>query len=321
MNAGTPAVALRALRLTPVLVDDHALVRELGRSDPVRGAGSDLDAPEAELVRWTRAWLVAWQAELYARSVIGRVHAWDVSIPRDEWPRLKGDPDHRRRDAAVALLVRTGLAGAAPPDHTRHARAQLAPDASARVAPDTLVLTERAFVEHRAGLEIDWSAAYRACRAEPATLLTLRAVVDCLPVLDDPGPVTLRELALRTDYGEKQLRLALRRLVEANVLATHDAPGQPTRYRVTDRLLGRTNEPPAGRPSPVVLDNSPPAIRRAPDTRAAAPPQPGAPASGAPAFRLTLNGATLTLPPGLTADVEIDDDGVPHLRIRTAPRP
>lgn len=312
MNGGAPAGALRAVRLNPVLVDDRALVRELGRLHPVVGSGSDVDASDPEIVRWTRAWLVAWQGALCARSAIGRVDAWSVSIPRDEWPTLKGDPDHRRRDAAVALLVHAGLASAARPEHTRRGESQLAPDASVAIGLEAITLTERAFIEHRAGLELDWSAAYRACRAEPAALLTLRAVVDCVQVLDDPTPITLRELAARTDYGEKQVRVALRRLVEAEILATRNAPGQPTRYRVTDRMLGRVNDSSVGSTRPMALDTSPPAVRRTPDAPSAAPRQ-----SGAPAFRLTLNGATLTLPAGLTADVEVDADGVPHLRIRT----
>lgn len=310
MNGGAPAVALRAVRLTPVLVDDRALGRELGRLRAVSDSMRDLELRDPEIVRWTRAWLVAWQGALHARSAIGRVHAWTVVIPRDEWPRLKGDPDHRRRDAAIALLIRTGLATAAYSDPLGRGPSSCTTDSGSRGRFDTITLSERAFVEHRAGLEVDWAAACAACRSEPAALLILRAVVDCVPALDDPGPITLRELALRTDYGEKQVRSALRRLVEAEILTTRDAPGQPTRYRVTDRMLGRVGESSAVMPSPVALDVAAPSRRQTPDASAPLERQ-----SSDPAFRLTLNGATLTLPAGLTAAVEFDADGVPHLRI------
>jgi hypothetical protein len=288
VNGGAPATPLRAVRVTPVLVDDLAPTRAVGHPAP----------PEPEALRWTRAWMVAWQAALHARGVIGATDAATVALPRADWPTLRGDPDRRRQAQAVHALVASGLA---------HLDANGA-----------LRLGDRAFVAHRAGLELDWPAALRACRAEPASLLTLRAVVDGLAALDDPGPITLRELAGRTGYGEKQVRIALHRLVEAGVLATREAPGQPTRYRVTDPLLGRRTarpSPPAAqlvtRPGP---DSAPPP---------AAPPaaaHPATTARPAPAFRLTLNGATVALAAGLTAHVELDADGVPHLHVTAPPR-
>ncbi len=319
MNGGAPALPLRAVRVSPVLVDDLAVVRALvgGRAAGGRADGdtpADTPPPDAAVLRWTRAWLVAWQAALAARGVIGTADAWTVALPRSDWPTLRGDPDRRRQAAAVELLARTRLAE--------------------WDAAGALRLVERAFVSHRAGLEVDWPAAYRACRAEPASLLTLRAVVDCLPALDDPGPITLRELAARTDYGEKQVRIALHRLVEARVLATREAAGQPTQYRLTDLYLGRgtpppvgpalvprrSPDPPAGAPDRAAMAPAPaPAAVGTPDARSAESPV--APSRATPAFRLSLNGATVALAAGLTASVELDPDGVPHLHVGAAPRP
>lgn len=289
MNAGAPAVALRAVRVSPVLVDDMELPRSLGR--PNRGT-ADGGSPDPETVRWARAWMVAWQAVLYDRGVIGAAAPWTVAIAPAEWPALRGDPDRVRQRAAATLLLQVGLAELQ--------------------ANGDLAMGERAFAPHRAGLELNWGAAFRECRGEPAALLTLRAVVDGLRALDDPAPITLRELAPRTGYGEKQVRTALHRLVTAGVLATREAPGQPTRYRVTDALLGR-GAPAAGVPTgpQVVAHSASDAIAATLASRAA----PAGVSKQSPAFRLSLNGATVTLAAGLTANIELDVDGVPHLHI------
>lgn len=326
MNGGAPATALRALRVAPVLVDDLAIEQQLSRARLASDDRIVSALPDSDTLRWTRAWLVSWQAELHSRAIIGQTYPWHVVVPRAEWPTLKGDPDQRRRDAALELLIRTELV--APQAIGSDPLRPRAHPAFGYADVQAVSLTERAFVEHRAGLELDWGTAFQACRAEPAALLTLRALVDCLPALDDPGPVTLRELAERTGYGEKQVRVALRRLVKADVLATHDAPGQPTRYRMTDRLLGRRAgglsergvrvlERSSSRDAAGMEAVARPTLQRTPTP---AIPTQDAPVSSAersqtPAFRLTLNGATLSLPAGLTANVEFDIDGVPHLRI------
>jgi predicted transcriptional regulator len=225
--------------------------------------------------------------------VIGTVDPWTVALAPADWPVLRGDPERRRQHAAADLLVRLGLA-------------ERRPDRA-------LALTARAFVPHRAGLEVDWSAAFQECRGEPAALLTLRAVVDGLTALDDPAPITLRELAPRTGYGEKQVRTALHRLVAAGVLETREAPGQPTRYRVTDALLGRGAHAATVQAGPRLV--TPAAAGAAPE-----PVVPARPTSSAPALRLSLNGSTVTLAAGLIASVDLDSDGVPHLHVSVQPR-
>jgi hypothetical protein len=115
--------------------------------------------------------------------------------------------------------------------------------------------------------------------------------------------LSLRELAARTGYGEKQVRVALRRLVEARALVATEAPGQPARYRLGDAALGRG----APLPSPVSAAVAAPA---GPGTVAPAPT-----AGSAPALRLTLGGVTVSLAAGLTAHVAYDADGVPHLTV------
>lgn len=290
MNAGAPTIALRPVRVSPVLVDDLALTRAL-RTAPAPAEGGAAHEPDAE--RWTRAWLVGWQAALHTRGVIGSVEPWTLALAPADWPALRGDPDRRRQTAAVALLARVGLA-------------VVRGDGSATLA-------ERAFVSHRAGLEVDWGAAFTSCRGEPAALLTLRAVVDGLPAVDDPSPLTLRELAARTGYGEKQVRTALHRLVAAQILETREAPGQPTRYRVTDLLLGRSGSTALSAPrGPQRVPADTPAVHA---PAGAPPPSAAAAPRSAPAFRVSLNGATIALAAGLTANVELDADGVPHLHI------
>ena len=102
MNGGaptTPASALRALRLDPVLVDDLALDARLGQ-DPGH------PPVDPEIVRWARAWLVVWQGVLHAAGVIGTAPPWSVAVPLADVPSLKGDPAGTRRAEAIALLER-----------------------------------------------------------------------------------------------------------------------------------------------------------------------------------------------------------------------
>ncbi|GJG89486.1 hypothetical protein tb265_46670 [Gemmatimonadetes bacterium T265] len=283
MNGGPPAVALRAVRVAPVLVDDLALTRAVDGS-----AWAANGSPDPEIVRWARAWTIGWQSVLHARGIVGAADPWTVALSPADWPELRGDPDRHRLDAAVALLKQVGLADSR--------------------GDGAVTLGPRAFVPHRAGLELDWGAAFRACRGEPAALLTLRAVVDGLAALDDPAPLTLRELASRSGYGEKQVRTALQRLIAAGVLATRESPGQPTRYRITDALLGRGGPAPAAPVGPQRLSEAP------------APASPPAPShQTAPAFRLSLNGATVAIAAGMTASVELDADGVPHVHLTAPP--
>jgi hypothetical protein len=284
-GAGPLATSLRALRHAPVLVDDVGIAPRLAA---VAGDMLTADVPldPAELVRWTRAWVVAWQGVLAARGVIGTLPPWTVPLAVADLPVLKGDPEGRRRTAALELLERSRVVALAPGGRT-------------------LSLDESAFVEHRSGIELQWDAICRAARFQPASLLVARALADLVGPPSDPAPVTLRELAERTGYAPKQVRVSLRRLVEARVLRTAESAGMATRY-----CFGTvaTLEP---------VDTSPaPSIAR---TVAASPePMPQAPASPslAPrsvALRMTLNGVTITLGAGLSPHVELGPDGVPHV--------
>jgi hypothetical protein len=293
VNGGVPATppaGLRALRLDPVLVDDLALDARLA------AAGSSADAAaDPETVRWARAWLVVWQGVLHAAGVIGTIPPSAATTRLADVPGLKGDPAGVRRSQAIALLERLALL--TPVDGGAAAR-----------------LDDALFTPHRAGLEVDWGAAARACRHEPAPLLVLRALVEVVVPPDAPTPVSLRELAGRTGYAEKQVRVALRRLADAGVVAATETAGQATRYRLTSATLGRpvaaaAPAPPVAPPLSMV---GPPASAPAPTPAAAASASP----APAPAVRLTLNGVTLGIAAGLAADVTLDADGLPHVTLR-----
>src|SRR5438067_6010643 len=152
MNGGGPlALPLRALRHEPVLVDDRSAAGRLA-SAAIGLPPADLPLDVPELVRWTRAWLVACQAVLHERGVIGSVPPWTVPVPSTDLPTLKGDPEGRRHAAALALAERAGLLSRA-------------------LDGRAVTLAERLFVPHRAGLELAWTAICRAVRFEPAPLL------------------------------------------------------------------------------------------------------------------------------------------------------
>ena len=292
----SPAPALRALRLDPVLLDHLALDARLAELP----SGDTAVAVDPEIVRWTRAWLVVWQGVLHAAGVIGAVPPAAVATRLADVPGLKGDPVGARRAQAIALLERLALLhrvdGPAEDGH--------GVDGAAR-------LDAALFTRHRAGLEVDWGAATRACRHEPAALLVLRALVEVVVPPDAPSPVSLRELADRTGYAEKQVRVALRRLADAGVVAATETAGQATRYRLTPAALGR--------PEPALVSPMAPAATPLRAEPAAASPAPAPPAltpSPAPALRLTLNGVTLGIAAGLAADVTLDADGLPHVTVR-----
>jgi len=241
-------------------------------------------------VRWTRAWLVAFQGVLHDAGAIGGAQPWTVPMPRTELPTLKGDPEGRRRAAAVALLERVGL---------------LVSDG----ATGMVVLDARAFVPHRAGLELAWGAVGRAVRWEPAPLLVARALADMVVPAEEPAPVTLRELMDRTGYAAKQVRAALRRLADERVIVAVEAPGAPSEYRFGPVALpraGEGTERAAASPAPLAL--------AATEPRPVSPEPPLRPAAERRvALRMTLNGVTVSLGAGLSPHVELGPDGIPHL--------
>ena len=110
------------------------------------------------------------------------------------------------------------------------------------------------------------------------------------------------------------MRVALRRLAEAGVVTAVESAGQATRYRLTPATLGR----PVQAPGPSIPQPVPQAIPQAnPGMRPSSPVNaPAGQAAQPPAVRLTLNGVTLGIAPGLAADVILDADGVPHVSLR-----
>jgi hypothetical protein len=292
VNIGGPlATSLRAVRRAPVLVDDIGLAGRLTTVAasllPIAGLAVDAE----ELARWTRAWLVTWQGVLHERGVIGDAAPESVAIALADVPSLKGDPAGQRRAAATLLLERAGVV---------------------RLSPDrrTATPTEAMFVPHRAGLELDWAAIGRAVRFEPAALLVVRALAELVVPPEEPSRVTLRELALRTGYAAKQVRVALRRLVGAGVLAESEAAGMPTQYRFQPGAIHRGGT--VGRlGAPVApVGSVAPAVDRGPVPTS---PAPAASAERTVALRMTLNGVTVTLGAGLTPHVELGPDGIPQI--------
>jgi hypothetical protein len=287
VNGGGPlATPLRALRHAPVLVDDVAIVPRLhaaARSIDASASGA-LDVEE--LIRWTRAWLIVWQSVLHARGIIGSIPPWTAPVPIADVPSLKGDPDRRRRTAATALLEKAMLL---------HFSADRA----------AATLDESAFLPHRAGLELNWEAVCHAVRYEPAPVLIVRALAEVIVPPREPSPVTLRELADRTGYAQKQVRVGLRRLIEAHVLGVSESAGAAARYWFVDASAGSERPAAPALSQPARLD--PPLT---PDPRHAPAP---VPAGRHVAVRMTLNGVTVSLGPGLQPHVELGPDGIPHV--------
>jgi hypothetical protein len=295
VNAGGPLpTPLRALRRPPVLVDDLGTLPRLISAARALPAGSALGDPE-ELVRWTRAWLIAWQGAYAARGLVGHADPWTVALPLTDLPSLKGDPDRRRQHAALALLTRADLLA-------------LTPDGAAAT------LGEAAFVAHRAGLELAWDAIGPAIRFEPAALLVVRALAELVVPPDVAQRVTLRELSARTGYVGKQVRIALRRLAEAGVVRVREAAGAPTQYHFADAFTSRGDVARATPPRGPRADQATPALSPAPPIAPAAAATDLPLAERSVALRMTLNGVTLSIGPGMTPYVELGPDGVPHVR-------
>jgi len=281
VNGGGPlAASLRALRHEPMLVDDVAVVPALA------GAAGGLGLDVEELVRWTRAWLIVWQGALQARGAIGTLPPWTVAVSLADVPTLKGDPDQRRRTAALELLDRAGLI-------------RLNGDRTAGT------LAESAFAVHRAGLEVDWGALGRAVRHEPAPLLVARALSELIVPAGEPTPVALRDLAERSGYALKQVRVALRRLVEVGLVSVSESSGAATRYWFESGARVQAERPREAVPLPIA-----PAALATPSPAARAVEPRRAPRV---AVRMTLNGVTFGIGAGLAPHVELGPDGIPHV--------
>jgi hypothetical protein len=290
---------LRALRHEPLFIDDQFV------ADRLRVDGS----LPAETARWARAWLVCWHAALVADARFGLDDPWAIALPLDGVvaPRGAGGAERLRvvRDALVAsgVLVAAGGDG-------RSARWQVA---------------QAVFTEHAAAVTLDWPGAVTACGAEPAALLVLRALADLVVPLDAPAAVPRRDLVERTGYQQKQVRVAVRRLVAADLIAADGDVGTTARYRFTPRALGRVWSEPAPRDTaPRLAPNAAPnaAPNLTPDeTPDAAPPVRSPVGDG---VQLVIGGATLTIAAGaafeiaagVAARLELGPDGRPRLVIR-----
>ncbi|AHG93042.1 hypothetical protein J421_5507 (plasmid) [Gemmatirosa kalamazoonensis] len=291
MSAERARPALRAIRREPLLLDDRLVAARLDGPLP------------AETARWARAWLVCWFAALAADERYGRDEPWEIAVPLDAVALPKGAGDAARQRLVLQALVDAGVASVH--EETRGRR-------SVRVAR----LAAEVFAEHPAALGVAWETVVARCGAEPAALLVMRTLAELIVPLDGIAAVPRRDLVSRTGYQQKQVRIALRRLVAADLLTADGDVGTTARYRLTPRALGRqwvgeTLPEPAPEPVRVPTDarhasdiTTPPAARSTDD-----------------GVQVVIGGATLTVAPGasfeigagVAARLEVGPDGRPRL--------
>jgi len=284
--------ALRAVRREPLLLDDGLVAARLHGALP------------AETARWTRAWLVCWFAALAADERFGRVDPWELTVPLDAVALPKGAGDGARQHAVLQALGDAGVASMH--EETRGRR-------SLRVVR----FAEDVFTEHAAALGVDWSSVVVRCGAEPAALLVMRALAELIVPLDGTVAVPRRDLVSRTGYQQKQVRVALRRLVAADLIVADGDVGTTARYRLAPRALGRP-WPSDRTPEPVIER---PVVEKVAGPVAgpvAAPPPVAASGDG---VRVMIGGATVTVAAGasfeigagVAARLELGPDGRPRL--------
>ena len=298
MSAERARPALRAIRQEPMLVDDRLVAERLGAR------------LSAETARWTRAWLVCWHAALLADDRFGRDEPWELPIPLDAVTVPKGGGDAARQLQALEALAEVGVV----------ATYDAGDGAAGRRGTRTAMLARDAFRSHAAALAVDWPTVVARSGAEPAALLVMRALAELIVPLDGWSAVPRRDLMLRTGYQHKQVRVALRRLVAADLLLAEGDVGTTARYRLTPRTLGRPwpSEPAAqaGGPTPVAA------------AVAASVPTPAPPPSAVTAgqgVQLVIGGASVTIAAGasfeigagVAARVEIGPDGGLRMVIQT----
>jgi DNA-binding transcriptional ArsR family regulator len=282
---------LRALRRDPLLVDDRLVAERL------RPSGLD-----PEITRWARAWLVCWHAALVGDERYGRDDPWEIDLQLDGVTLPKGAGDVERRRSVLAALEAGGIA--------------TTDDVSGRRGP-TVRLTRGVFAEHPAALGIDWETAVTRAGAEPAALLVMRALADLLIPSDALTAVPRRDLIERTGYQQKQVRVAIRRLVAADLVTADGEVGTTARYQFTPRAMGRLWRE---APEPATF-----APLREPAPQPVPQPAPPAHAPVATAatdgLQLLIGGAMVTIAAGaafeigagVAARLEIGPDGRPRL--------
>jgi DNA-binding transcriptional ArsR family regulator len=293
--------ALRAIRHEPLLLDDRLVAERLDGVLP------------AETARWARAWLVCWFATLSADDRFGRVDPWELPVRLESVPTPKGGGDSTRQRAVLAGLVDAGVASVREEARGRRGGTEWI----AQLARDV-------FTEHQAGLAIDWATAVARCGGEPAALLVLRALAELIVPLDGAAAVPRRDLMARTGYQQKQVRVAVRRLIAADLVAADGDVGTTARYRLTARALGRawpdawpeTEAPPVPPPGPTARPAAEP-----PQAAASSAAPNATPAASGDGVRLLIGGASVTIAPGASFEIgagvqarlEIGPDGAPRL--------
>jgi DNA-binding transcriptional ArsR family regulator len=286
--------ALRAIRREPLLLDDAAV------------AGCLDGMVAADVARWARAWLICWFAALSADERFGRLDPWEIPLHLDAIALPRGAGEGSRQRAVLDALVAAGIATVRDERHGRR---------SERLVQ----LARAAFVEHPSAIAVDWSVVVARCGAEPAALLVVRALVELIVPLDAWSAVPRRDLVARTGYQQKQVRLALRRLVAADLVNAEGDVGTTARYRLTPRALGRAW--PAEDHSPAAPSVAAYAVEPPPPASPATPPT-AVPAEAAPTgVQVVIGGATVTIASGasfeigagVSARLEIGPDGRPRL--------
>jgi hypothetical protein len=297
MSAERVRPTLRAIRQEPMLVDDRLVAERLEAR------------MSAETARWTRAWLVCWHAALLADDRFGRDEPWELPVLLDAVTVPKGGGDAARQREALEALSEVGVV----------ATYDAGDGGASRRGTRTATLARDAFTSHAAALAVDWPTVVARSGAEPAALLVMRALAELIVPLDGWSAVPRRDLMLRTGYQHKQVRVALRRLVAADLLLAEGDVGTTARYRLTPRALGRawSAEPAAAQvPTPVAA----PVATPAPPLSAAAARQ-----AAGQGVQLVIGGASVTIAPGasfeigagVAARVEIGPDGALRMVIQT----
>lgn len=335
-------VALRALRQQPALVDDVAAVRLLTSAPAASGAGG-LSEDE---VRWARAWLVCTQAAVVTATEheVGKSVGPAFDAERVQAPKGLAGP--ARQAEVLAALVEAGvlrpapdgvhtISGSALRGRTRTAERESSPRGPGGLQPvlpgPRVYWAPAVCAVHSASVEIDWVRAVAACGREPAALLILRTLAEYVIPADAWTGVPRRDFVDRSGYQQKQVRVALRRLVAAGVIEADGENGRTARYRFAARVLApRWNQTGAseraGNPPVDVSRNhasAPDAVIGTPSIVSRAAARATASDPDVQGVEVVLGGVTVHMAPGASLDVgpgahariEVGADGRLSLRV------
>lgn len=304
---------LRALREQPALVDDAAVAHLLGP-----------DVLPADDARWARAWLVCSQAALMGNPRHGLEPTSGLTFDPRAVSAPKGIGTTSRRDEVLGVLLSVGvLRSALPPHEEGVVRLRVQPTGSAASRqgvelPEQVAWSDTICKQHPAAVALDWLGLTSACGREPAALLVVRTLAEFLLPLDTWAMVPRRDLVDRTGYQQKQVRMALRRLVGVGLLEAEGESGRVARYRFTPIALGQrwqreapSDSPPtvppasSGAGSPGTLEASPsPRSWPVGASRGVDSGQGRAPATPSSGLELIVGGVTVRVASGATLDVD-----------------